>query len=353
MKKSNIILLCLLAVVFSSCSRIFMENDEPSNPVNVFRYLWDKVDQQYAFFDIKGVNWDSVYTVYSPLVYDEMSDDSLFHVCAAMLNTLHDGHTDLTSSFNYGFSDTLFYWNIYNKNFNSDIVRQNYLTINAYITGNLAHNAIRDGKVAYVRYSSFGSGISESDLQFILDRYRNCSGIILDVRQNGGGSDQNITRLLSIFDCHGQPLYYVQHKAGPGHNDFTDPVTIYAPAKSMLGDNPYTKPVAVLIDRGSFSATSYFAICTQAFDNVKLFGDYTGGGTGMPNGGMLPNGWNYRFSSSRTIALDGGNYENGVPPQVRVLLDPAAVAQGIDNIIETAADWILTSNPDGGQLTNN
>ena len=131
-----------------------------------------------------------------------MSDDSLFHVCAAMLNTLHDGHADLTSSFNYGFSDTLFYRNIYNKNFNSDIVRQ-----------------------------------------------------------NGGGSDQKITRLLSIFDCHGQPLYYVQHKAGPGHTDFTDPVTIYAPAKSMLGDNPYTKPVAVLIDRGSFSATSYFAIC--------------------------------------------------------------------------------------------
>ena len=103
---------------------------------------------------------------------------------------------------------------------------------------------------------------------------------------------------------------------------------------------PYDKPVAVLIDRGSFSATSYFAICTQAFDNIRLFGDYTGGGLGMPNGGMLPNGWKYRFSVTRSIALDGGNYENGVPPTVRVLLDPAATAQGIDNIVETAADWI-------------
>ena len=343
MKKINLILLCLLLVAFSSCNRVLMGNDEPSDPVNVFQYLWDKVDQQYAFFDIKGVNWDSVYTVYRPLVNNEMSNDSLFRVCAAMLNTLHDGHTDLTSSFDYGFSDTMFYWKINNNNFNSDIVRLNYLTINGHYTGNLAHNAIRDGKVAYVRYSSFGSSISESDLLYILDRYSNCSGIILDLRQNGGGSDQNITKLLSIFDCHGQPLYTVQHKSGPGHNDFTSPVTMYAPAKSIL-EKPYTKPVAVLIDRGSFSATSYFAICTQAFDNVKLFGDYTGGGTGVPNGGLLPNGWSYRFSCSRTIALDGGNYENGVPPYVRVLLDPAAVAQGIDNIIETAADWIVNGN---------
>ena len=100
----------------------------------------------------------------------------------------------------------------------------------------------------------------------------------------------------------------------------------------------------MLIDRGSYSATSFFAVCTQGYHNIKLFGDYSGGGLGLPNGGILPNGWTYRFSITRTIALDGGNYENGVPPEVRVLLDPACTAQGIDNVIETAADWILSNN---------
>ena len=38
--------------------------------------------------------------------------------------------------------------------------------------------------------------------------------------------------------------------------------------------------------------------------------------------------------------MEGHNYENGVPPEVRVILDPACTAQGIDNVIETAADWI-------------
>ena len=340
MKKINIsLMICLTAFVFSSCERAMMKPDESDDPVNVFEYLWNRVDQLYTFFDVKGVDWDSVHAVYRPMVYDEMSDDSLFSVCAAMLNTLRDGHTNLISDFDIMRSDTISYWMSEYNCFDENVVLQHYLTLNYHQTGAIKHNAIRGGKVAYLRYPSFSSKITEDDLKYIMDRYKDCDGIILDVRQNGGGSSVNVTRLVSLFDCHEQPLYTVQHKAGPDHNDFTPPATCYAPSSSCL-DEPYTKPVAVLIDRGSFSATSYFSLCTQAFDNVKLFGDYTGGGTGLPNGGLLPNGWFYRFSCSRSIALDGGNYENGVPPDVRVLLDPNAVASGVDNIIETAANWI-------------
>ena len=166
--------------------------------------------------------------------------------------------------------------------------------------------------------------------------------MIIDMRQNGGGSIANVANLLSIFDNHKQLLYKTQVKKGPGHDEFTDYQEVYAADSSILGkNNAYTKPVAVLIDRGSYSATSFFSVCTQGYDNIKLFGDYTGGGMGLPNGGTLPNGWTYRFSTSRTIAPDGQNYENGVPPDVRVILDPVATALGLDNVIETAADWIM------------
>lgn len=344
MKRTYIYIVCIIAMTLSSCEKAFMEKDELNTPTNVFEYLWGKVDQQYSFFDVKGVDWDSVHEVYRPMVSDDISDDSLFRVCAAMLNTLRDGHTNLDAPFDYSFSDTVHYWGVAHKNYNEDVVRLNYLTMQGHITGSISHNSIRDGRVAYLRYGSFSGTITDEDLKYLMERYRNCEGIVLDLRQNGGGNKTNITQLVSLFNCHGQPLYTVQHKAGPGHDDFTAPEAQCAPGKSLLGDDPYTKPVAVLIDRGSFSATSYFSLCTQAFDNVKLFGDYTGGGTGMPNGGKLPNGWGYRFSCTRTIALDGGNYENGVPPEVRVMLDPAAVAQGKDNVIETAADWILSEN---------
>lgn len=339
MKKLHVFILGLL--VFTSCERAFMEQDEPNNPVNVFDYLWNQVDQNYTFFDVKGIDWDSIREVYRPMVNDDMTNDSLFRVCAAMLNTLRDGHTNLVSGFDVSHNDSVYYKMYAEKNINTEVVLLNYLTVNHHTTGSFTHNAIRDGKVAYLRYSSFSNSVNGSVLKYLVNYYKSCDGMILDLRQNGGGSMSNVSNLLSIFDNHKQLLYQSQVKSGPGHDAFKDAEMVYAADSSLLGKNPYTKPVAVLVDRGSYSATSFFAVCTKAFDNVKLFGDYTGGGLGIPNGGMLPNGWVYRFSVTRTLANDGQNYENGVPPDVHVLLDSDCTAQGIDNVIETAADWIL------------
>ena len=345
MKSLNIFLLGLLACCFASCERAFMEPDVPNDPVSVFDYLWNKVDQQYAFFDVKGVDWDSVYQVYRPKVNDgDMHTDSLFKVCADMLNTLQDGHTNLVSKFDVSRNDSVYYRMYADRNINTEVVALNYLTVNYHTTGGFAHNAIRDGQVAYIRYSSFSDAISSDNLSYLLDRYQNCKGLIIDLRQNGGGAVDNIKKMLSIFDNHKQPLYQTQIKSGPGHDDFSELTTVYAEDMDYgdpFTEAPYTKPVAVLIDRGSYSATSFFALCTMAYPNIRLFGDYTGGGLGLPNGGVLPNGWTYRFSITRTLDMEGHNYENGVPPEVRVILDPACTAQGIDNVIETAADWIM------------
>lgn len=322
-----------------------MEADVPNKPVNVFDYLWNKVDQQYAFFDLKGVDWDSVYEVYRPKVSeDDMHVDSLFQVCAAMLNTLQDGHTNLISKFDVSHNDSVYYRMYANRNINTEVVVLNYLTVNYHTSGGFTHNAIRDGKVAYIRYASFMDDITTDNLSNLLDYYQDCKGLILDLRQNGGGNIDNIRILLSIFYNHGQPLYQTQIKSGPDHNEFTELTTVYAEDidyDDPFTEEPYTKPVAVLIDRGSYSATSFFALCTMAYPNIRLFGDYSGGGLGLPNGGVLPNGWTYRFSITRTLDMNGNNYENGVPPDVRVILDPACTAQGVDNVIEVAADWIM------------
>ena len=340
MKNLPIILFSLFALSFASCERAFMEQDAPNDPVSVFDYLWNKVDQQYAFFDVKGVDWDSVREVYRPKVYDDMDDDSLFNVCAAMLNTLQDGHTNLFSDFNTSHNDSVYYKMYAERNINTNVVVLNYLTIDYHTTGSFFHNAIRDGKVVYILYSDFTGTITDEALKYIVNHYKGCDGMILDLRQNGGGSADNIRQMLSIFDNHKQPLYQTQIKSGKEHDAFTQLTTVYATDTCIL-ETPYTKPVAVLIDRGSYSATSFFAVCTMSYPNIRLFGDYTGGVLGLPNGGALPNGWTYRFSITRTLTMDGQNYENGVPPQERVILDPACTAQGIDNVIETAADWIL------------
>lgn len=339
---------CLAAsLCIVSCERLFMEKETESTPTATFDYLWNCVDRQYAFFDVKHVDWRQVYTEYRPLVYDGMGDDSLFRVMGCMLSLLNDGHVNLTSSFDRSYSDSIYRQMYRQKNIDEDVVALNYLHIaddRYHRTAGFSHHSLRDGKVAYLRYASFQNAIDSSALHYLVRHYAGAEGLILDLRQNGGGLADNVWKLLKLFSNQGQLLYFTQTKSGPAHDAFSKPQPVYAPGKNTSYGN-YCKPVAVLTDRGSYSATSFFAICTRAYGNVMLVGDTTGGGLGLPNGGQLPNGWNYRFPITRTLSPDGKNYENGVPPDRLVLLDPAETARGRDNVIEYACDWILGMIP--------
>lgn len=323
-----------------SCEKVFMEKEVSNDPVTTFDYLWKVVDQQYSFFDVKGVDWDSVYAVYSPKVSKNISDDSLFSVMGAMLNTLNDGHTNLVSPFDISHNEEVYRRMYANKNINSEVVVLNYLTINYHTTGSFAHNALRNGQVAYLRYSSFMDAIADEDLEYLVNRYNNTKGMIIDLRQNGGGSVDNVWNLMKLFPNGERALYKTQIKNGPAHDDFSEFTVMMQP--SHEDKTTYRHPIVVLTDRGSFSATSFFSLCAKSnFPDVTVVGDTTGGGLGLPNGGELPNGWTYRFSITRTLDNNDNNYENGMPPDVTVILDPVQTAQGIDNVIETACDILL------------
>lgn len=127
---------------------------------------------------------------------------------------------------------------------------------------------------------------------------------------------------------------YNETRNGAGHDDFSEPVGFYYNTYDGIR---YTKPVMVLVDRGSYSATTFFSLTTKALDNVTLVGDTTGGGGGLPNGGQLPNGWTYRFSVSRLLDLNNVNYaEQGVPPDILASFDWNDLTK--DEILERAME---------------
>lgn len=343
MKKiKHILLLFFVCCTLGGCEKALMGNDADSDAVAVFEYLWERVDEQYAFFDVKHVDWQAVHDSLRPQVYEGMRQDKLFNIMAKMLNTLQDGHVNLTSPFDVSRNDSVYYRMYANSNVDWNVVMTHYLKTDYHTTGSLLHNVLRDSTVIYVRYSSFSNVIHPSHFNYVVTKYPKAKGLILDLRQNGGGNVDNIWLLLKLMPNHGQKLYTTHIKTGPGHEDFGPLQTVYA-HNDCGSYKAYTNPVVVLVDRGSFSATSTFAICTQGFDNMILMGDTTGGGLGLPNGGELPNRWRYRFSITRTYALDGKNYENGVPPDKRVLLNKDSVALGYDNVIERACDWIISN----------
>jgi Peptidase family S41/Tricorn protease C1 domain len=336
MKFIKIVLLAWTpSIFFTNCSRILMKGDVENTPTNCFDLTWKTVDENYSYFDYKGINWNTIRDKYKPKVDDNISQDSLFTVLSSMLNELRDGHVNLATatdrSRNWSWKDD------YPDNFNVNFVYKTYFKKDFKMTGALPNQILNDS-IGYVRYSSFGNSVGDGDLDYLMERFKNTRGIILDVRDNGGGSMATVFKLMARFVEKKILVGYSYTKESKAHNGFSKPIPFYAtPAKKRT---PYTKPVVILINRGCFSATTHFAAFMSILPNVTLVGDRTGGGGGIPISADLPNGWQYRFSATYQTTVDGFNFEHGFPPDVEVSTGPKEELEGRDAIVEKAIEII-------------
>jgi C-terminal processing protease CtpA/Prc len=325
----NSLILFVLLLTFSSCEKVLMGEDKASsNPIENFEYLWNEVDKKYSYFELKNIDWNEVKMRYQDSLKTEMTEEQLFHVLGSMLNELRDDHTNLFSPFNVS---------VYNialknpKNYNERTIREFYLP-EVMQTGAFYHGFLDSNEIGYLRYSSFMSQVTNEDLDYMLNRYKDTKGLIIDVRENGGGNMFNIPLIMERFVEERKLVAYSKTRNGIDHNDFTEPDGFYF--------NPYegfryTKPVVILIDRGSYSATTFFSLSSKALDNITLVGDTTGGGGGLPNGGQLPNGWTYRFSITQLLDLSLNNFaESGVPPDILESFDWSDLTK--DKILDRA-----------------
>ncbi len=305
------------------------EDEFDDTPQGNFDALWTLIDEKYCFLDYKQINWDSIYNVYQPLISDNMSDSGLFEVLGDMLAELKDGHTNLYSTFN-----TARYWDWYldyPRNFDEAII-EDYLGRDYYIAGGVKYTIFEDN-VGYIYYESFTDAVSNSNLDEMLSYLSICNGIIIDVRNNGGGTLTYSERIAQRFTEEKVLVGYIQHKTGKGHSDFSDPEAIYVEPSNRIR---WQKPVVVLTNRHSYSATNDFVNSMRCFPNVTLVGDKTGGGSGLPFSSELPNGWSVRFSASPHLDANKQHIEFGIDPDVKVDMDEDDEDNGIDTIIETA-----------------
>jgi hypothetical protein len=331
-KSMNKYIIIALSLVLFSCDSLLFEKDQAStNPRDNFDYLWEQCDEKYSFFDLKNIDWDSVKAVNSVRITDDMSDDSLFQVLGDMLISLRDDHTNLISDFNISYFGVK---NLGQDNFDWRVVTDNYLPEHYYISGPFQHDFLKNtnNEIGYIRFSAFTGTVNDDNLNFILNRYSGTKGLILDLRENGGGAVTDVFQLLSRFIETETIVYYSKIKTGKAHDDFSEELPANVEPSTEVR---YKNKVCVLIDRGTFSAGSFTSLATKAIPNLVLVGDTTGGGLGLPNGGQLPNGWTYRFSVSQTLDLNKENkYENGVPPDVYSLFDWSDMTT--DEVIEQA-----------------
>lgn len=330
-----IVLSLALALGLSACEQAFIEPDPADTPVENFDLLWTTVDEKYAFFEFKDIDWDEIYRRYRPRVNDNVSDEQLFAIMADMLFELRDGHVNLTSDFDV--SRNWDWFQDYPANFNETILERNYLGRDFRIVSPFITQEIRD--VGYIRYPSFLNIIDPDQLDRLISSYANAKGIIIDIRDNGGGALVNAetiaTRLAQRDGEEEITVGYIRYKEGPGHNNFTLAYPL------VLPEHPsFDKPVVVLTNRSVYSAANAFASYMATLPNVTLVGDVTGGGGGAPYSGELMNGWTFRFSVNQLMDLDQVPIENGVVPDVRVDITSEDEAAGRDTILETALELL-------------
>lgn len=336
-KKYRTLLLLSMLLCFISCTKVETYEDTPTGN---FEALWSIIDEKYCFFDYKaeeyGLNWNAVYRKYAHKIDDGMSNAGLFEVLGEMLDELRDGHVNL-----YAAHDVARYWDFregYAANF-SEEVQAEYLGTDYKIASGLQYTILPDN-IGYIYVSSFSNSIGEGNLDECLHALALCRGLIVDVRNNGGGNLSYAETLAARFTNRRVLTGYICHKTGPGHSDFSTPEPVYLESSDRIR---WQKPVCVLTNRSSYSATNDFVKIMRILPLVTIVGDRTGGGSGLPFSSELPNGWSVRFSACPSFDVDLQHVEFGIDPDVKIDMADEDRARSVDTIIERARSILANS----------
>jgi retinol-binding protein 3 len=181
---------------------------------------------------------------------------------------------------------------------------------------------IMPGNIGYLEIRGFGSWVSEArdTVGRIMTKLADASALIIDLRDNGGGSPEAVAFVSSYLfgdaPVHLNSLYF--RPANRTDDFYTDP---NVPGRKF---GP-TKPVYVLTSSSTFSAAEEFTYNLQARARAIIVGETTGGGAHP--GGTVPIGSHLVvfIPSGRAInPITKANWEGiGVKPEIPVARDKA------------------------------
>ena len=335
MKK--ILFLIISTTFFISCNKNETIKEYNSDPHENFDALWKILDERYCYFSYKNIDWTEVYNDFQPRINQVRNVFELFEIMSKMIDQLQDGHVNLYSPFDV--SSCTGWFDSYPDDYNAEFLIKHF-DFELRSAGGFAYTTIANHKIGYIRYNNFSSGFTIANLAYI-DAYfhqlNKVKGIIIDVRNNGGGSLSYSERLASCFFKEKTVTGYMRHKTDKCYDCFSEPTEIITdPTDAPI--NWSDKKVIVLTNRRCYSATNDFVVRMKQAPNVTVVGSITGGGGGMPLSQELPNGWMIRFSAVPMYDAQMQHTEFGVLPDIEVHISPEDTD---DTILLTAIDQII------------
>jgi hypothetical protein len=321
--------LLVFLLLTSSC----FEEEPGRLPVDVFESLWTDFSVSYPSFEQRKVNWDSLYTVYRPRVNNSLTENQLFSITREMLAHLKDGHVKLVAK-------RMSVQHNPAAGKPTNFPGRNYLR--GMLTSLRENNVIMSGfltpELAYVYIESWGSTPDQYSLiDQCLKDFTRAKALIIDVRGNGGGSDDHAKEVMGRFVDRQTLVSFVRYKSGPGRNELGDFLTRSIEPK---GSSSFlNKPVFILTNRRCYSANEFFIVSMKSLPHVLLVGDTTGGGSANAIPRELGNGWYYTMPRWLQYDLDKKTFEGkGICPHHPVWTSKSDSTAGRDLILEKAME---------------
>jgi len=312
MKKIFLYLSVLLFLY--SCDNIIEKNTF----VNVFEVFWRTMDENYPFFEKKGVDWDSIYDIYSQKARMARDDIDIFHIFYNILPLFQDGHLWVLCDSGIQIrSIPSCILSGLRKDNSVDMLLANGFEIK-HSEEQILLLQNREKRIAYFKLNTFDyrrNNMSVLQPENLLKNLDFSNGLIIDLSDNGGGLRSHSNNFVSAFFTDRKVIRYIQEKTGRGRNDFGEKTPIVMQGKGYV---PYNIPVVILTSNNTYSAANNTVYMLTDLRNCTVIGRATSGGGGAQGTTVLPNGWLFGFPVDKNFSPSGRTMEFPFEPDIYV-----------------------------------
>ncbi len=203
------------------------------------------------------------------------------------------------------------------------------------------------GDIAYIALDHFESEDGPKAFEAALPQIMKAKGLIIDVRDNGGGDTYFGLEVLSYLAP--GPIATALSKErneSPtirAYQDYMQLTNIDGKPQRYERKRAayFTGPVAVLAGAKTFSAAEDFLMSFDTMKRGTIIGSASGGSTGQPLFVRLPGGGSGRICVKNDSYPDGKRFVGvGIQPQVQVEATVADVRAGRDTVLDKALELI-------------
>jgi hypothetical protein len=277
------------------------------------KQLMNLLKEHYSYYDLRVDDWKALEKKHGRKIIGAASTRAWIKEAAAMLAEAKDAHMWIT----YKGVTTGTHQRKVKPNINLDGIKA--VLPNFKQRNQCVFTARTEDDIGYILITTLANN-REKDLeavQGIMEEYKDCKALILDLRANGGGSEPLAMPVAAWF-VSGEKVYSKNVYRDPKSKDgFTEEMS--RTIKGNKEPRRFDKPTAVLIGPGVMSSAESFVLMMKQGEKVTLIGSTTYGSSGNPKPFNLDNGVEIFIPSWKDLLPDGTCLEGkGVQPDVKV-----------------------------------